>query len=60
MTTSHQRLLDRRQLTLEDVLPLLANDFEPLVFGHYPQLHDYRKTLLAADAKAVAMTGSGP
>ena len=60
MTASHQRLLDRRQLTLEDMLPLLVNDFEPLVFGHYPQLHDYRKILLAADAKAVAMTGSGP
>lgn len=60
MTTSHQRLLDRRQLTFEDVLPLLANDFEPLVFGHYPQLHDLREILLAADAKAVAMTGSGP
>ena len=60
MTTSHQRLLDRRQLTLEDMLPLLANDFEPLVFGHHPQLHDLRKTLLAAGARAVAMTGSGP
>jgi len=60
MTTSHQRLLNRRQLTLENMLPLLANDFEPLVFGHYPQLHDFRKTLLAADARAVAMTGSGP
>ena len=60
MTTSHQRLLDRRQLTLEDMLPLLANDFEPLVFGHHPQLHDLKKTLLAAGARAVAMTGSGP
>ncbi len=60
MTASHQRLLDRRQLTLEDMLPLLANDFEPLVFGHYPQLHDLRKILLAAGARAVAMTGSGP
>ncbi len=60
MTTSHQRLLDRRQPTLEDLLPLLVNDFEPLVFGHYPQLHDLREILLAADAKAVAMTGSGP
>jgi 4-diphosphocytidyl-2-C-methyl-D-erythritol kinase len=60
MTTSHQRLLERRQLTLEDMLPLLANDFEPLVFGHYPRLHDLRKTLLATAARAVAMTGSGP
>ena len=60
MTTSHQRLLDRRHLTLEDMLPLLANDFEPLVFGHHPQLHDLRKTMLAAGARAVAMTGSGP
>ena len=60
VTTSHQRLLDRRQLTLEDMLPLLVNDFEPLVFGHYPQLHDLRKTLLTTDARAVTMTGSGP
>ncbi|MGD9337934.1 MAG: hypothetical protein PVF76_11475, partial [Syntrophobacterales bacterium] len=56
----HQRLLDRQQLTLEDMLPLLVNDFEPLVFGHYPQLHDLRTALLAAGARAAPMTGSGP
>jgi len=60
MTASHQKLLDRRGLALEDILPLLVNDFEPLVFGHYPQLHDLRNALLAAGAKAVPMTGSGP
>ena len=60
MTASHQRLLDRRLLSLEDMRPLLVNDFEPLVFGHYPQLHDLRQALLAAGAKAAPMTGSGP
>jgi len=60
MTASHQRLLGRRKLALEDILPLLVNDFEPLVFGHYPQLHDLKKALLAAGARAVPMTGSGP
>ncbi|UCE81680.1 MAG: 4-(cytidine 5'-diphospho)-2-C-methyl-D-erythritol kinase [Deltaproteobacteria bacterium] len=60
MAASHQRLLDRQQLTLEDMLPLLVNDFEPLVFGHYPQLHDLRTALLAAGARAALMTGSGP
>jgi 4-diphosphocytidyl-2-C-methyl-D-erythritol kinase len=60
MTASHQRLLDRQDLTFEDILPLLVNDFEPLVFGHYPQLHDLRKALLAAGAMAAPMTGSGP
>jgi len=60
MTASHQKLLDRRGLALEDMLPLLVNDFEPLVFGHYPQLHDLKNALLAAGAKAVPMTGSGP
>jgi 4-diphosphocytidyl-2-C-methyl-D-erythritol kinase len=59
MATSHQRLLDRQRLTIEDILPLLVNDFEPLVFGHYPQLHGLRKALLAAGAKAAPMTGSG-
>jgi 4-diphosphocytidyl-2-C-methyl-D-erythritol kinase len=59
MAASYQRLLDQ-QLTLEDILPLLVNDFEPLVFGHYPQLRDLRKELLAAGAKAAPMTGSGP
>ncbi len=60
MTASHQRLLDRRLLSPEDMRPLLVNDFEPLVFGHYPQLHDLRQALLAAGAKAAPMTGSGP
>jgi 4-diphosphocytidyl-2-C-methyl-D-erythritol kinase len=60
MTTSRQRLLDRQGPTFEDMLPLLVNDFEPLVFGHYPQLHDLRKAMLAAGAGAVTMTGSGP
>jgi 4-diphosphocytidyl-2-C-methyl-D-erythritol kinase len=60
MAASHQRILDRQQLTFEDILPLLSNDFEPLVFGHYPQLHNLRNDLLGAGAKAVSMTGSGP
>jgi 4-diphosphocytidyl-2-C-methyl-D-erythritol kinase len=60
MTASYQRLLDRQELVLEDLLPLLVNDFEPLVFGHYPQLHDLKKALLAAGARAALMTGSGP
>jgi len=60
MTASHQKLLNRQELVLEDILPLLVNDFEPLVFGHYPQLHDLKNALLAAGARAVPMTGSGP
>jgi 4-diphosphocytidyl-2-C-methyl-D-erythritol kinase len=60
MTASHQKLLDRQGLALEDIIPLLVNDFEPLVFGHYPQLHDLKNALLSAGAKAVPMTGSGP
>ena len=60
MTAPHQKLLDRQGLALEDILPLLVNDFEPLVFGHYPQLRDLKNALLAAGARAVPMTGSGP
>ena len=60
MTASPQNLLDRQGLAFEDILPLLVNDFEPLVFGHYPQLHELKDTLLAAGARAVAMSGSGP
>ena len=60
MAASHQQLLDRQGLVLEDILPLLVNDFEPLVFGHYPQLRDLKNALLAAGARAVPMTGSGP
>jgi len=60
MSVSHQKLLERQQLAIEDILPLLINDFEPLVFGRYPELHDLRNALLAAGARAVPMTGSGP
>jgi 4-diphosphocytidyl-2-C-methyl-D-erythritol kinase len=60
LIASHQKLLDRQGLALEDIVALLVNDFEPLVFGHYPQLHGLKNALLAAGAKAVPMTGSGP
>jgi 4-diphosphocytidyl-2-C-methyl-D-erythritol kinase len=60
LITFHQKLLDRQGLALEDILALLVNDFEPLVFGHYPQLHDLKNALLTAGAEAVPMTGSGP
>jgi 4-diphosphocytidyl-2-C-methyl-D-erythritol kinase len=60
MTVSHHRLLDQQQLTFEDILPLLINDFEPLVFRRHPELHGLRNALLAAGARAAPMTGSGP
>jgi len=60
VTAYRQRLLGRQGLTLEDLLPLLVNDFEPLVFSHYPQLAEIRQALLAAGARAAPMTGSGP
>jgi 4-diphosphocytidyl-2-C-methyl-D-erythritol kinase len=60
LTASYQKLLDRQGLALKDLFALLVNDFEPLVFGHYPQLHDLKISLLAAGAQAVSMTGSGP
>jgi len=59
-TVYRQRLLDRQCSTLEDLLPLLVNDFEPLVFSRYPQLAEIRQALLAAGARAAPMTGSGP
>ena len=59
-TAYRQRLLDRQCSILEDLLPLLVNDFEPLVFSHYPQLAEIRQALLAAGARAAPMTGSGP
>ncbi len=59
VASAYQRLLDRQHLTFEDILPLLVNDFEPLVFGHYPQLHELKKALLDVGAKAAPMTGSG-
>jgi len=60
VTAYHQWLLGRQGLTLEDLLPCLVNDFEPLVFSHYPQLEEIRQALLAAGAQAALMTGSGP
>ena len=60
VTAYRQRLLGRQCSTLEDLLPLLVNDFEPLVFSHYPQLAEIRQALLAAGARAAPMTGSGP
>jgi 4-diphosphocytidyl-2-C-methyl-D-erythritol kinase len=55
-----QRLLQRQQLSLEELLPVLDNDFETLIFRHHPQLHEIRRAVLAAGAEAVPMTGSGP
>jgi 4-diphosphocytidyl-2-C-methyl-D-erythritol kinase len=60
VTAYHQRLLGRHGLTMEDLLPCLVNDFEPLVFSNYPQLEAIREALLAVGAQAALMTGSGP
>jgi 4-diphosphocytidyl-2-C-methyl-D-erythritol kinase len=60
VTAYRERLLHPQCSTLEDLLPLLVNDFEPLVFSHYPQLAEIRQALLAAGARAAPMTGSGP
>jgi hypothetical protein len=59
-TAYRERLLDRQPLTLDDLPPLLVNDFEPLLFGHFPQLGEIRRALLAAGARAAPMSGSGP
>jgi 4-diphosphocytidyl-2-C-methyl-D-erythritol kinase len=59
-TAYRRRLFGSRCSTLEGLLPLLVNDFEPLVFSHYPQLAKIRQALLAAGARAAPMTGSGP
>jgi 4-diphosphocytidyl-2-C-methyl-D-erythritol kinase len=53
-----ERLLERR--SLDDLLPMLVNDFELLLFEHFPQLGEIRRALLAAGARAAPMTGSGP
>lgn len=57
---AYHQLIGRQRLTLEGLLPLLTNDFEPLVFSHYPQLAEIRRAVLAAGARAAPMTGSGP
>jgi 4-diphosphocytidyl-2-C-methyl-D-erythritol kinase len=59
-TAYRERLLDRQTLTLDDLLPILVNDFEPLVFSHFPQLGEIRRALLGAGARAAPMSGSGP
>jgi 4-diphosphocytidyl-2-C-methyl-D-erythritol kinase len=58
-TAYRQRLFGGQCLTLEDLPSLLVNDFEPLVFGRFPQLEEIRQALLAAGARAAPMTGSG-
>ena len=59
-TAYRERLLDGQPLTLDDLLPILVNDFEPLLFSHFPQLGEIRRALLAAGARAAPMSGSGP
>ncbi|HYA03499.1 MAG TPA: 4-(cytidine 5'-diphospho)-2-C-methyl-D-erythritol kinase [Syntrophobacteria bacterium] len=59
-TAYRERLFDGEPLTLDDLLPILVNDFEPLLFSHFPQLGEIRRALLAAGARAAPMSGSGP
>jgi 4-diphosphocytidyl-2-C-methyl-D-erythritol kinase len=59
-TAYRERLLDGQLLTLDGLLPLLVNDFEPLLFGRFPQLGEIKRALLAAGARAAPMSGSGP
>lgn len=55
-----RQIVNGKKLGLKELLPLLDNDFEPLIFSRYPQLHGIRQALLGAGAAAAPMTGSGP
>ncbi|MFP3869387.1 MAG: 4-(cytidine 5'-diphospho)-2-C-methyl-D-erythritol kinase [Syntrophobacteria bacterium] len=57
---AYRRRLTGGELSRGDVISLFANDFEALVFGHFPQLHELRQAVLGAGAEAAVMSGSGP
>ncbi|MCE5251701.1 4-(cytidine 5'-diphospho)-2-C-methyl-D-erythritol kinase [bacterium] len=51
--------LNGGNLTEDSFFGALGNDFEPVVYEHYPELADIRNRLDACDARASILTGSG-
>jgi len=49
----------RGEFEWEEVLPLMANDFEQVLLDDYPALGDLRSRLLQAGAEAALVSGSG-
>lgn len=44
---------------LNELIPLLTNDFEEVIFSQYPEIKEIKERLLMEGAEASLMTGSG-
>jgi len=51
--------LDQRPESLKDLVILIENDLEQVVFAHYPELDSIKKKFVEAGAVTVSLTGSG-
>lgn len=56
---SLKSFIDKENCTLEDIMKIASNDFEKVVFDHFPEIKEIKYNMLDLGAKYSMMTGTG-
>ena len=56
---SLKSLISKSEMEIEEVMRLASNDFEKIVFGHFPEIKEIKGRMLHLGAKHSMMTGTG-
>jgi len=56
---SLKSLIQKSIIEIEEVMSLASNDFEKIVFSHFPEIKEIKEKMLEFDANFSMMTGTG-
>ncbi len=56
---SLKSLISKSKIEIEEVMRLASNDFEKIVFEHFPEIKEIKEKMLHLGAKHCMMTGTG-
>lgn len=59
LSEAYKSFASRREFSWEDILPIMANDFEEVLLDSYPALSEMRSQLVHAGAEMALVSGSG-
>jgi len=52
-------LISRSKIEIEEVMRSASNDFEKIVFEHFPEIKEIKEKMIHLGAKYCMMTGTG-
>lgn len=57
--SSLKLFISKKDIPIEEILNLASNDFEEIIFNHYPAILEIKKKMIEFGAKYSMMTGTG-